>query len=41
MTFSPKFIRHVNVEKCPKCRAVLAYLQKESEIGQIAWRRRN
>ena len=29
---SRRFIRHVIVEKCPKCLAVLDYLQRQSEI---------
>jgi len=31
---SRRFIRHVTVEKCPKCLAVLEYLQQQSEIEQ-------
>ena len=32
---SPKFIHHVNVERCPKRRAVIAFLQLSHGCGGV------
>jgi hypothetical protein len=36
-----RFVRHASEDKCPKCLAVIRYLQREHEIDEELWKRRN
>jgi hypothetical protein len=36
-----QMLRHIREDNCEQCRALVLYLERESEINKFQWRSRN